>query len=371
MNAFQKLFLGSLLFFSFSSLLRSRSIHRPYDPCTPIVKACWKHDQASCFYEKKSHLERYPTFAITVEDSYQYSLPETITVTELDGTTREVQKDAIDHQINTLLQEIDQKKTRFTYFVAIHKRDFNRRKKCGLIVLKFREYPLILKLSIEYPESFVNPYCKGIVPMFFFFMSGGANRHLTGLTRIRNMHSLREKLALLPQWEHIVKTPNKWLWLPGNTDWIEVTGYNIGDKQETLTTQLPSVYGIIADAIDVNDSYILEPQKRSETIMKLCNDLNLMIDPHENNYVFHYDPARKHFTITIIDTEHFPTMVGLPPHQTAFTNHSCWYKALANKCLNDMFFRSKRKRRAAQHTKESMQSCHAGPERPVRVRSIC
>jgi hypothetical protein len=52
--------------------------------------------------------------------------------------------------------------------------------------------------------------------------------------------------------------------------------------------------------------------------------------------------------IVIIDTEHFPTTVGIK-EKVYFNNYFEWFSFLAGKCAKDWFFRSKKDRYLAQH----------------------
>jgi len=75
-------------------------------------------------------------------------------------------------------------------------------------------------------------------------------------------------------------------------------------------------------------------------VLQLCNDLNLIVDPHEDNFVVTRDPCTQELIITIVDTEHFPTIVGIRNKQS-FTGYVDFYLSLAYKAFNDIFFRTK------------------------------
>ena len=77
--------------------------------------------------------------------------------------------------------------------------------------------------------------------------------------------------------------------------------------------------------------------------MELCNYLDLWIDPHIDNFM----PEKGTDKIVIVDTEHFPSFVGLKEPVT-FSGYLSWYTYLATKCLKSMFFRTKKERRQAQ-----------------------
>ena len=134
--------------------------------------------------------------------------------------------------------------------------DFNSRSVSGLIILKFKEYPFVLKLFIKTPETFVKPLSEGMIPRFFFRMGGGINRHLSGFTRVKNLEEIRKKIEANPEWNELIDTPRKWFWLPKNPRWIEVRSKNIGPSGE-LKTELPAMYGIVADFIENDKSFSL------------------------------------------------------------------------------------------------------------------
>ena len=81
--------------------------------------------------------------------------------------------------------------------------------------------------------------------------------------------------------------------------------------------------------------------------MQLCMDLHLFVDPHADNFVIKYRPATDDYSISIVDTEHFPSMVGLK-EEPFFNNHLEWYIYLAAKFFQDAFLQTKKARRKAQ-----------------------
>ena len=85
-------------------------------------------------------------------------------------------------------------------------------------------------------------------------------------------------------------------------------------------TVFPGTYVIVADAIPTEKKLDIKKRERQEVVMELCNDLGLCIDPHENNFIFLRNPKTKRMGITIIDTEHFPTFVGMK-EKHHFKNH--------------------------------------------------
>jgi len=328
-------FLYSLCIHSFIAL-HARSIHRPVETNIPHIKAYW-NEQSPAFHLTDRHIREYPIFTVNAQACYRYALPDT-PITFSTNKTKKVTGMSLKQDLETLVQEIKDGRSVFSRFRTLCKPDFRRHKgnPCGLIILEHKYYPFVVKLYIEQPETFINPFCKGFVPVFFFFMAGGSNRHITGLTRIPNLHRVQQALSAHQLWRNRVKTPRKWFWEPRNARFFQVEGTNIGSNNKPLKNKFPHVYAVIADKIDMVECQHLTNKVKNKTIIKLCNDLNLAIDPHENNFIFQIDPITKRPIIVIVDTEHFLTMVGVTGKQQ-FTGHADFYLSLIKKCAGDIF----------------------------------
>jgi hypothetical protein len=336
--------LSLLSIFCCISTLFGRSVHRKSNPFMPEITTYWQGDTQT-YTLKESHLQEYPIFRVTAHANDEYRLPHT-GITYGNHLQHTLPTNTINELIEHLLTEIYTGKKTFTHFTLIHENDYNPQKKCGFIVFKFNEYPFVLKLSLETPQTFIDPYSKGFIPTFFFFMAGGSNRHLTGLTRIKNMYAVKEKIAQHPQWAGHVIVPRKWFWTPKNNRSFIISGKNIGNHK-TIQTEMPSVYGIIAEMITKDDSVTISLKNRKKIVIQLCNDLDLIIDPHISNYIFSKDPLTGKNIITIIDTEHFPTLVGIKEKEH-FNGINRWYLNVTVKCFKDMYLRSKEERILAQ-----------------------
>jgi len=238
--------------------------------------------------------------------------------------------------LEELITQVYAEKNTYKNFSLLQDKNFNYKKKCGLVVLKFNDYPFVVKLFIEHPDTILNPLVKGFENRVFHFMGHGTNRHLAGETRIWNLERLHE---ILQDKEYEVILPRKWFWLPSDPKWIEIVGYNIVPN-ETISVIIPGIYIIIADELKANEKYQKVPLSESnEIIMKFCNDVHLIIDPHQDNFIIQKN-NNGNVVISIMDTEHFPTLVGIPEDST-FVNHLQWYFSLAWKGLIDFFTTSK------------------------------
>lgn len=281
------------------------------------------------------HLEKYPIFE-TFDKEFLMSqkLPEgSVSFRHGDGS---VDSAVLKKLIEGLLKEVRKNKRNYTHFKILVDHNFNHGQQCGLLIVKFKDYPFVLKLFMETPEMFVQPFKKGFEPTFFFYMGGGVNRHLSGFTRIKNLHVINARLAQSAYWSDRVVTPRKWFWMPEKAEWLEIIGKNIG-PEKTIATEIPAVYGIVADAIDCDSTLSMHNKEHTKISLDLSNYLELWIDPHIPNFMFEKNTSK----IAIVDTEHFPTMVGLKeiPH---FDNYTSYYMYLIDKCGHNMIFCTKK-----------------------------
>ena len=326
---------------------QARSPHRRKDPLLPELTARWSTGKKT-YSIADSHIEEYPIFKVFSKKYFYGTMLPNEPIPFRNEPEKSVEGKVLHKLIDELFIEIRKKKRKFKHFKVLQKKNFNRRKKCGLIVLKFKEYPFVLKLFMETPKTFVNPHCKGMDNVFFFSMGGGVNRHIAGLTRVKNLHSISKRIADDPEWSQIINTPRKWHWVPQDNYWMHVTGKNIGTHTKPISIELPGVFCVVADAIEGKKCSIIN-KKHSKMAMNLCNYLDASIDPHIDNFII----EEKTNKIVIIDTEHFPTLVGLK-EKVHFNGYVQWYFYLAGKCGRDWFARDKRARRLAQTQKNEL-----------------
>lgn len=321
----------------FYNPLEGRSAFREKKNSLPTITVQWRDTlegvEPALYRLTSAHLSRYAFFETFDKDFfYRNLLPSTPIVAR--HTKAPINPADLNRCIEHLLTEIKEKKKEYTHFTILQKKDFNRHKKCGLLIVQFKEYPFVLKLFIETPKTFTNPRCKGFEPVFFFYMGGGINRHLSGFTRPKNLAYIRKKIEADPRWSTLVDFPCKWFWLPQQEYWFDIQGYNIGDT-DYLRTEIPAIYGIIADVISIDHSFTIREKHDRQTALALCTYLDLYVDPHIQNFLYEKNTGK----ILIIDTEHFPTMVGLK-EKVDFDNYAQWYTYLMKKCAKDMLFSS-------------------------------
>lgn len=340
---------GSLFFLFFIQDTTARSVYRPRDPLLPEITVSWS-DETKYYTLRESHLEEYAFFKLFDRDYFfSHQLPKG-PISFRHNNSLKVNSTILIALIDTLIQEINQKKSEFTHFKVLQEKNFNRDQISGLLIVKFNNYPFVVKLFIETPPSFVQPFDKGWEPRFFFIMGGGANRHMTGFTRIKNLELVTKRLKESTYWSEKVDVPRKWFWMPPSSRWIKITGKNIGN-QSPLTTQIPGTYCIIADAIEPDHVFSMLNTQQRTLALELANYLEMLVDAHINNFMIEKNSKK----IVIVDTEHFPTLVGLDEKPPYFNSYTSWYLYLSRKCFNDMFLRTKKTRREAQRKRNDMQ----------------
>jgi hypothetical protein len=330
---------------SFAFIEAARHRCRKKDPDIPTITMS---DKKSKKVVSNWALHKYPLCtAYNAEHFNSHKLP-TDTITAVNDPQTLFDCKRINKLINQLLREVRRGKKRYAHFTLLQDKNFSYKKKCGLLIVKFNNFPFVLKLFIETPQTLVDPYCKGFETQFLFYLAGGADRHVGGLYRIKNLELVKELIDNHPRWKDKVITPRKWHWIPKNPRWITIKGENFGNEK-TITTTIPGVYAIIADAIDTEeDAPLLSIREKSELIMQLCMDLHLLVDPHADNFVIKQIPNTNDYTISIIDTEHFPSMIGLK-EEPFFNNHLEWYLYIGAKYFQDTFLRTKQDRRESQN----------------------
>lgn len=331
-----------LLFLLPTTLFSGRSIHHPR-PNTPQLSVTWSDSDPArpepIYTLTSPFLEEWAIFdRFDLDFHLQHQLPETISYRN--QPEKSVLRETINDLIERFLVELHKHKKSsdsFTDFKVLKDDDFNYRRGCGIIIVKLKNYPFVLKLLHETPETFVAPYSKGFVPTFLFTLGGGINRFLAGFTRIPNLYAINEKIAADQRWSQLVSAPRKFFWLPKNVRWFTVTGTNFGQKK--LQGTFPSTYGIVCDEIVAERTLQISNKADRKLALDLAHFIGNRIDPHICNFMVEKGTGK----IVFIDTEHFASIVGLK-EPLVFRSYSVWYLKLSNNCLKKAMFRSKASR---------------------------
>ena len=300
-----------------------------------------------------SHYKKHPIFTV-----FDYQFFKTHRIPETGITDPQGKPMVNTATLNSLLIEIFtalKNHQHLPHCTILHDANFNYTTICGLIMLKLDNYPLVIKLFRETPESFVSPFTKGFEPTTFFFMSGGANRHISGLTRIPNREYLLTLIEADPYWKTIVRIPRKWYWVPEPMEWLRIDGYHV-DGIPHLHTEIPATYAVVADYVTMEHTTDLDLEAQKKLIMDLATTCSLHLDPHMKNFVIgtRQNPTKPEVgqhrrddatgedgpLITIIDTEDHSCMTGLTEPIT-YTNHMEWYAVLTGKFLKNILFNVK------------------------------
>ena len=286
----------------------------------PAITVRWENDPIK-HQLISQFLWEWPFFRIFDKSLFQqYQLPQEPIPYRYDSTSS-IEGATLSTLLEELVSEVTQGKTTFTNFTILRDRTFNRQLKTGSMTLKFNDYPFVVKVFIETPYSFVNPFKRGWESYIMHLVGGGINRHIAGFTRIANLIRINKKITQDPYWSTHAGTPCKWFWVPAKDHWLEITGHNIGSK-ELQTITIPSTYCIIANAIEAEravscsswkDIVKLSKQERAYlqeqivVFLKLNNYLGFCVDPNIDNFIIERGTKK----IVIIDTEHYPSLAGL------------------------------------------------------------
>lgn len=234
-----------------------------------------------------------------------------------------------------VLQEVKDGKQTFTDFTILKCKDFNFKNLSGLLVLKYKKYPFVLKLSIEHPHTMVKPYTKSFEANCIF-MIGGNFRHLSNFTRIPNLENLKKILSYNPYYLEKIDFPRKWYWQPKNNYNLEITWHKSDYRPEEKII-IPSTYATLSDFIEVDDSQ--SQRELNKVALKISRDTGFLVDPHAGNLVINKDTG-KH---TMIDTENFRLILGVD-HSLNAQTYIGWFAEMITTSIKKYCGRTKKER---------------------------
>ncbi len=232
-----------------------------------------------------------------------------------------------------LIEEIKKGKKDFTSFTVLKDSGFNYATLSGLIVLKYKKYPFVIKVSIEHPHTIIKPFSKSYEASGIFLM-GGNLRHLSNFTRITNLERIKQLLCYNPFYLYNVDFPRKWYWKPNNGYDLEIH-WKCADQKEIIL--LPSIYAVISDFIFTEENQ--PTHELNKLSMKVATDVGFLIDPHAGNILIEKG-SRKY---VLLDTEDFRLMTGLDVPMNA-KKYIGWYIELMARALKNCLFKDKQER---------------------------
>lgn len=328
------------IFFLLVISIYARSPFRPKPTNIPTLYISYKNDPTSEYCLQHEYLQISPFFKIFDRvHFFNNLLPDTaISFRNKPGS---VLGSTLKKEAEQFLSDILHNRTSKN-MIIIKKKDIDRSLNAGFVVARFKKYPFVIKLSWGNPKGLANAHTQGFEPWCFFMLGGGASRHLTGFTRIKNKNYALSIISKNPYYKDIIEAPRKWFWLPHTYNWISIIGKNLGG-QETLYTEFPAIYGVICDQIEIKETFSITNKTHRRIALSLSNYLEQAIDPHINNFVIEKDTNK----IVLLDTEHFPTMIGYnkPP---ACKSYVQWYTHLASHALKIIYGSTKAERLARQ-----------------------
>ena len=320
-----------VLFLIFSTTLFPRSVFREGDPRQAYITI--QEDYQETFTFKNRYLQYRPLFE-TFDKSFFFNhlLPKK-SITFRHNRHKSVSGKHLSKLIETVIPEIFSGKSEFKHFTVVKKRNFHQKTKSGLLVLKFKEFPFILKLSIERPETFIQPEKKGLMPTCMFIM-GGTSRHLAGFTRISNLEWVKNTINQNPYWKKRLDVPRKWFWVPKKGRWLNIVGYNMDDTPCNI--HIPSIYGVVADEVKGETLVLKDPADR-QLCITLCNFFNQTIDAQLFNFLVEPLTGK----LVLIDTEYFPLQICDYEPKTPRKNYKERNRHLCSLFLQSAFGRNK------------------------------
>ena len=107
--------------------------------------------------------------------------------------------------------------------------------------------------------------------------------------------------------------------------------------------RLPAMYAIICDAIETDYTFTILRRNDREIAISITQFLGIRIDPHINNFIVEKETKK----IIIIDTEHFPTLIGIKD-DFKINDFFTYYTRLAFKFFNNKLTFDKKARKELQ-----------------------
>lgn len=327
--------------------LIARSIYRTASDKLPRITTRWS-DSNRTYTLQHPNLEVGPLFTNYDPDYLaSYAFPEGVVVSRHDEIS--IQGAEVIKILEEFVKELQGStaiRAHYKHVVIIKKKDYNPRSHTGLIIVKLKKYPFVVKLFMETPASFVSPFSKGFEPAIFFMM-GSINRHISGFLRIKNAEVIRDFISDSPYWSTRVDIPRKWFWQPQHQRWIDITSAQLGSREHHIV--IPSVYAVIADAIIPDQEFQIFNREHRSKALEFCHFVGIRVDPHINNFMIEQGSGK----LILVDTEYFPSMVGLR-EAFVFESYGDWYVKLSCKGFIDCFGRTKDVRRRIQYSDERL-----------------
>lgn len=342
---YQKIFISFLVFMT-AITAQSRNCRRSSNIYTPEITVTASdhtiHKEWSLQKSKNSVRKKYKLKSVFLrlkpikqgfDETFfkQHYIPKN-TITYRTGNGM-VEGAVLSQLAEKLIEEIKAGQKEFTNFKILKDSGFNYKTLSGLIVLKYKDYPFVIKVSIEHPHTIIEPFSKSYEASGIFLM-GGNLRHLSNFTRITNLERIKQLLCYNPFYLYNVDFPRKWYWKPNNGYNLEID-WKCHQQKEKIS--LPSIYAVIGDFIVTEENQ--PTHELNKLSMKVATDVGFLIDPHAGNILIEKG-SRKY---VLLDTEDFRLMTGLDTPMNA-KKYIGWYIELMARALKNCLFKNKQER---------------------------
>jgi hypothetical protein len=301
-------------------------------PVYPEFSTSWVdgNEQSKTYHLRASYLKEEPIFQSFDKYHFDTHLLPKGELSFRNEPKKKINSAVLSQLAQTAVEELREGKKHLTHFKILKRREFSLKRKVGTIILKYKDYPFVLKLFIESPRSFATPTDKNFKHGIMAKMTGGLSRYLSGFSRIKNLEYTKNFMATNSDVPVKLDFPRKWFWLPEKARWFEVSGKNFGTA--TPTIKLPEMYAIVADEIvGIKESAKLN--KYQKRIYALCQKMDYQIDPNMLNFKI----ERATNKLVIIDTECFRKVIGIKEPIYAASHQRLRYQ-LVSKGIHDILF---------------------------------
>jgi len=270
--------------------IQHKRVDRPY------LEACWEGEERPVDRLYSNRLDANSLFNQFDEELLeQNKLPE-------DESFKEI-KSSLTH----LRNELEEGAAELNDFTVLKDLEWDWQQQRGLLILKHKNMPYVIKFFQETPYGCLRHWGKGhkdygVTAAFFFMMSGGITRHLSGFTRIYNRRFIKDKIRT-SKWKNTLVLPQLYYWVPEEVSQIKLMGHNIGGISKQDVT-VPATYAIIANYVEGESLSWFSRKDRNE-VLELTNLSESHVDPGLAN--FKRDKSGK---LAILDLEDYRTMFG-------------------------------------------------------------
>jgi len=229
--------------------------------------------------------------------------------------------------VEGFVDEVIQKKEPYKNFTVLQKRDFNQEDGLGLLILKCKKHPFVIKFFRESREGLFGCSSRGFVANILSHMNGGVSNHMIGFSRIKNLEFIKNKIVQDSELKERLSTPRKWFLLPKQNRWLEISNDDGQSVKQIL--KIPDTYCIVSDFVEGERASFFNSNHR-DICMAISNEFKNRIDANPKNFLFESRTGK----VAIIDTENFLVMTGT--QKGTFPSYLSWVASLTTKAITSV-----------------------------------